>query len=91
MPLRFTEAQMKHYALTDVYEIRSYCASSVILAFKSTAKKISFEYRITKKARDFAAFDVVCGGVLRESINLTEDTGTLEISLSLHQEYFYGG
>lgn len=81
IPIRFTKSQMDTYSLADNFAIRSLATSSVILSFKSAAKKISFEYRITGKARDWANLDVVCDGLLRESINITADSGMLEIKL----------
>ena len=82
VPLRFTEHQMQVYTSNEARLIRSNAPSSVILSFKSAAKKISFRYRITGKARDWASVDVVCDGVLKESINLVDDSGFLEIELS---------
>jgi hypothetical protein len=82
LPIRFTEKQMQIYSKTPTYEIRSFSTSSVILSFKSNAKKLSFDFRITKKARDWAVLDVVCDGLLRESVSITEDSGHLEITLS---------
>ena len=82
LPIRFTKYQMDIYSLADNFAIRSLATSSVILSFKSAAKTISFEYRITEKARDWAVIDVVCDGLLRESINITDNSGTVEISLS---------
>lgn len=56
LPIRFTKYQMDIYSLADNFAIRSLATSSVILSFKSAAKTISFEYRITEKARDWAVF-----------------------------------
>jgi len=81
-PIRFTEQQRKVYASSEARVIRSGAPSSVILSFKSAAQKISFQYRITGKARDWAVVDVVCDGVLRESISLVSDSGFLEIELT---------
>lgn len=85
-PLRFTEKQLDIYSKVDVTEIRSMAPSSVCLAFHSAAKTISFEYRIGKKARNWASFDVVVGDVLYKSTALTEDSGSLTLSLSGNEE-----
>lgn len=82
LPLRFTEKQIQVYSSNEGRKIRSHAPSSVMLSFRSRASKISLEYRITGKSRDWAAFDVVCDGVLKESVILSSDEGCLEIELT---------
>ncbi len=83
VPVRFTQKQLDTYEkLSKAATIRSRCAASVMLAFKSAAKRLTFEYRITAKSREWAAFDTVCDGLLYSSVTVTEDSGKLEISLS---------
>ena len=72
---------MRVYAESEAKAIRSLAPSSVTLAFKSRATRLSFEYRISGKARDWAAVDVVCDGTLRESVTLLEDAGEVLLSL----------
>ena len=80
-PLRFTDNQLSAYGVTDALRIRGAAPSSVCLAFRSKAKKLSLEYRITGKARNWAVFDVVCDGVMMSSVSLDADSGCVDIPL----------
>ena len=82
LPLRFTEEQMRVYAESEAKAIRSLAPSSVMLAFRSSATRMGFRYRISGKARDWASVDVVCGGALKESVTLDEDEGEVLLTLS---------
>jgi hypothetical protein len=80
-PLRFTEKQVEAFSFAEATRIRAFSPSSVCLAFKTEATKISFEYRIKAKARAFAVFDLLYDGVLVSSVSLDSDVGTVEFSL----------
>jgi len=80
-PVRFTEYQRGVVACDERQYIRSYAPSSVCLAFKTKATKISLEYKIGGKARAWALFDLKCDGLLCDSITVTEDEGRVEFSL----------
>ena len=68
-PIRFTQKQLTVYEnIGEAEVIRSRCAASVMLAFKSDAKKLTLGYRIKSKSRNWASFDVVCDGLLYCSI-----------------------
>ena len=81
-PLRFTENQVKTYSRCDAKLIRCKAASSVCLAFKTSAKTISFDYRVAERAREWAFVDVVVGGVLQSSTELSIDGGNVTLQLS---------
>ena len=81
LPVRFTEKQFSCYTELPFF-IRSHSPSSVVLAFKTASEKISFEYKIEGKAREWALVDLKCNGVLVDSISLDNDEGRVEFSLS---------
>ena len=81
LPVRFTQKQFLTYN-TDAFSTRAHSPSSVCLAFKTAAKRISFKYKIGTKARAWALVDLKCDGVLIESVSLLEDTGRVEFLLS---------
>lgn len=85
-PLRFTDRQLDIYSRVEVTEIRSTAPSSVCLAFRSSAKALTFEYEIRKKARAWAEIDVYVDDVLYKSVNLSEDRGTVTLPLSGNAE-----
>ena len=82
LPTRFTEYQRGAIATSENQYIRSYAPTHVCLAFKTSATKISLEYKITGKARAWALFDLVRDGLLADSITLEADEGRVEFSLS---------
>lgn len=81
LPTRFTEHQRNYIATNENRYIRVYAPSSVCLAFKTAATKLSFEYKITGKARPWAIFDLTCDGLLTECVSLTDSEGRVELSL----------
>lgn len=81
-PVRFNEYQRGVVAPSERQYTRAFAPSSVCLAFKTKATKISLEYKITGKARNWALFDLKCNGLLADSITVTEDEGRVEFSLS---------
>ncbi len=82
LPTRFTEYQRGVVAPSERQYIRAFASSSVCIAFKTKATKISLEYKITGKARAWALFDLKCNGLLSDSVTVTEDEGRVEFSLS---------
>ena len=81
LPVRFTDRQLDLYSRDNATLVRSRAVSSVILAFKSSASKLTLEYRILSKARPWAAFDVLYNGCLMQSVEAPEDSGVIEITL----------
>ena len=88
LPVRFTEKQFSTYS-TEAFSTRAHSPASVVLAFKTKSKRISFEYKIGKRARDWALFDLKCDGVLVQSISVENDEGRVEFSLSGDAEKEY--
>lgn len=86
-PSRFTPSQLEYYGRADSTWKRSASPSSVALRFKTAATKLSLEYRILGKARDWAVFDVVSDGKLFSSVTLEADEGRVELSLSGDPEH----
>ena len=80
-PSRFTRSQLEYYGRTDSTWKRSVSPSSVVLRFKTAATKLSLDYKILAKARDWAVFDVLFDGKLFDSVTLTADEGKIELSL----------
>ena len=85
-PLRFTEKQIAVYAKAESKLIRCKSASSVCLAFKSSAKYISFDYCINGCAREWAFVDVVVGGLLQSSTEISVKGGSVTIPLTGNSE-----
>ena len=81
VPSRFTRSQLEYYGREDSTWKRSTATSSVILRFRTSATKLSLDYKIICKAREWALFDVLSDGVLYSSLSLTEDDGRVELSL----------
>ena len=80
-PTRFTDGMEKNYAKSEPRSVRCGCPASVCLAFHTKATKLSFEYRIGGKARQWAVVDVTCDGVLYGSVSLLGTTGRVELDL----------
>ena len=68
LPTRFTAYQREATSPNERQYIRSHPPSSVCLAFKTKATKISLEYKITGKARGWALFDLKCDGLLADNV-----------------------
>lgn len=82
VPLRFTEKQLESYRKTEALRIRSMSPAGVKLEFYTSATSISFDYKITGRARSWAAFDLLEDGVLKDSFLVWEDNGHVKIPLS---------
>ena len=80
---RFTKKQREYYEQIPHLKIRSRAATSVALRFKTSASKLSFDYKIGAKARAWAVVDVILGNKLYSSytINTEVDEGRVELSL----------
>ena len=79
---RFTDKQYAAFRNeSDAARIRSLASSSCILAFHSSAKKISIEYRLGERARDWASFDLVIDGILTETVEVTSPSGVVGFDL----------
>ena len=81
IPCRFTDAQLNTYSESEPTRIRSAAASAVALAFKTSAEKLSLEYSISARARDWAAFDVLSDGVLFSSKIIEDNEGIVDLDL----------
>lgn len=80
IPSRFNERQREIIA-HEVDDVRCHAPSSACLEFKTSASKLTFEYKITGQARPWAFFDLKCNGVLAKSVELSDNEGRVEISL----------
>ena len=81
-PVRFTEKQFKVYEVNEMRRVRSNIPSAVHLAFYTKAKTIKIEYKLGDKARDWAFFDLIIDGVMTQSIEVINDFGVVEFTLS---------
>ena len=81
IPTRFTAAQLDYYAGSEPTLKRSRATSGITLAFRTAANKISFDYSIGHRARDWATFDVTVDGILFTSLEITDNEGRVELSL----------
>lgn len=58
-PIRFTESQLEGYrAAGDLPEVRSLCASGVIMEFVTDIPKLSFSYQVIRPYKPNAVFDI---------------------------------
>ena len=89
MPTRFTAYQRELFSQNEPQYVRSHAPSSVCIAFRTAATKISLEYKITAKARNWALFDLKCDGLLVDSVTAVEDEGRVEFSLSGNEKFEY--
>ena len=89
LPTRFTAPERELLDEREATHIRGNAPSSVCLAFKTAATKISLDYKITGKSRPWALFDLKCDGVLVDSVALEEDDGRVEFSLSGDEDSEY--
>ena len=80
-PVRFADERIEKYLLREPRRVRAMAPSGIYLGFTTASKTISFKYRITGKSREWAWIDVLFGGVLHESIELSSDEGALTLSL----------
>lgn len=81
-PLRFTEKQLDSYAVTDALRIRSVSPAGIRLSFYTEAETISFQYKIEGRARDWAAFDLVQDGELKDTALVWDDAGLVMFRLT---------
>lgn len=81
-PLRFTEKQLESYKKTEALRIRAASPAGVRFCFHTAAKHISMRYRIEGRARNWAAFDLLGDGQLKDSVVVWDDEGKIEFALS---------
>ncbi len=81
IPSRFTRKQLEYYRKEFPTLIRSNASSSVALRFFTSATKLTFDYKIGYKARNWAVIDVICDGELYSSLSLDADEGIAELTL----------
>jgi hypothetical protein len=81
IPSRFTRKQLEYYRKEFATLIRSTASSSVALRFSTSATKLTFDYKIVCKARNWAVIDVVCDGKRFSSLSLDADEGVAELTL----------
>ena len=78
---RFTPKQREYYEKSQPTAVRSRASTSVVLRFKASASRLSFDYKIGAKARTWAVIDVLRGEELYSSYSLEADEGRAELSL----------
>ncbi len=67
-PLRFTEAQLAHYAKTEMFRIRSRCTAGITIDAITDSSFIEIEYEVRSFARDWLYFDVYVDNAFRVSL-----------------------
>jgi lysophospholipase L1-like esterase len=67
-PLRFTEAQLAHYAKTEMFRIRSRCTAGVIIDAMTDSTFIEIEYEVRSSVRDWLYFDMYVDNAFRVSL-----------------------
>lgn len=81
LPIRLSDAQIKSYSRREPLLLRAYGGAGIAIAFRTSAKHVEVEYKITSNVRDYAYWDILVDGVLVKTENLCKesDVVTLEI------------
>ena len=82
IPERFTGKQLESYAVAEGLRIRSVAPAGCSLSFYSEATKLELSYKIGGRARSWAAFDLVEDGMLKDTVEVSEEEGKVSFALS---------
>ena len=81
LPIRLSDEQIKSYSRREPLLLRAYGDAGMAIAFRTAARTVEIEYKITHNVRDYAYWDILVDGVLVKSENLCKETDTVVLEI----------
>ncbi len=80
-PVRLTEKQENESRRREPFYLRAIAGAGISIGFRTEAKHVLMDYKITSNVRDYAYIDIVIDGTLKKTVNLEKETEAVSLEI----------